>query len=416
MDQVVQSYVGGRQFMGSVLVAHGNEILLNKGYGFANLEWNIPNSPQTKYRLGSMTKQFTAACILLLEERGKLKTDDPIAKYMPDAPAAWRKITFFHLLTHTSGIPNFTSFPEYKSLEPFASTPEKLVARFRDKPLEFPPGEKFSYSNSGYVLLGHLIEKISGDPYARFVQENIFTPLDMKDSGYDSNLAIIPHRASGYDAGPQNAGFIDMSIPFSAGALYSTTDDLLRWERALFGGKVLSEAALKKMITPFRENYAFGLVVAEEKGRTVIQHGGGIEGFNTSMLYYPGDKLAVVVLGNLTGGAPDAIAHSLAALAHGERVTLPSERKEIALPEAILKQYVGVYELAPGVDITMSLQGNQLMTQRNGQPIFPLFAETETKFFLKVVDAQVEFFRDASGKVTHIVLHQAGMDHKAVRK
>ena len=154
MDQVVESYVSDKKFMGSVLVARGDEVLLNKGYGSANLEWNIPNSPTVKFRLGSVTKQFTAASILLLEERGKLKTDDPVKKFMPDAPAAWDKITIFHLLTHTSGIPNFTSFPDYRSQESAPTTPEKLIARFRDKPLDFPPGDKWSYSNSGYVLLG----------------------------------------------------------------------------------------------------------------------------------------------------------------------------------------------------------------------------------------------------------------------
>jgi CubicO group peptidase (beta-lactamase class C family) len=216
--------------MRSVLVARGGDILINKGYGFANLEWNIANSPQAKFRLGSVTKQFTAAGILLLEERGKLKIDDPIKKYVTDAPAAWDKITIFHLLTHTSGIPNFTSFPDYASLEASPTTAEKLVSRFRDKPLDFQPGEQWSYSNSGYVLLGYLIEKISGQDYATFVQQNIFTPLDMKDSGYDSNSAIIPRRASGYATGHDglvNAGFVHMSVPFAAGGLYSTTEDLL---------------------------------------------------------------------------------------------------------------------------------------------------------------------------------------------
>ncbi|HEX3164583.1 MAG TPA: serine hydrolase domain-containing protein, partial [Pseudolabrys sp.] len=169
MEQVIQSYVAAKQFMGSVLVAKGDQIILSKGYGFANLEWQIPNSPESKFRLGSVTKQFTAACILMLEERGKLKIDEPIKKYMPDAPAAWDKITFFHLLTHTSGIPSFTGFADYASTEAIATTPEKLVARFRDKPLEFQPGEKWNYSNSGYVLLGYLIEKISGEPYSQFV-------------------------------------------------------------------------------------------------------------------------------------------------------------------------------------------------------------------------------------------------------
>src|SRR5215472_17898437 len=198
MDQVVQSYVSNKQFMGSVLVARGDQILLSKGYGSANLEWNIPNTASTKFRIGSITKQFTAASILLLEERGKLKVEDPVKKYLPDAPAAWDKITIFHLLTHTSGIPSFTSFPDYRDTEAMATTPEKLVARFRDKPLDFEPGTKWSYSNSGYVLLGYLLEKISGQTYSDFVQQNIFTPLGMKDSGYDSNFAVIERRASGY--------------------------------------------------------------------------------------------------------------------------------------------------------------------------------------------------------------------------
>jgi CubicO group peptidase (beta-lactamase class C family) len=230
MDQIVQSYVSNKQFMGSVLVAHGNDVLFSKGYGSANLEWDIPDSPSTKFRLGSVTKQFTAASILLLEERGKLKVEDPVKKYLPDAPAAWDKMTIFHVLTHTAGIPNFTSFPEYASLEPFPTTPEKLVGRFRDKPLDFQPGENWSYSNSGYILLGYLIEKISGESYEKFVQENIFSPLGMKDSGYDSNSAIIAHRATGYQRGPDgtvaNAGYIHMSVPHAAGALYSTTEDL----------------------------------------------------------------------------------------------------------------------------------------------------------------------------------------------
>ena len=419
MDQVAQSYASSKRFMGSMLVARGAEILFNKGYGFANLEWNIPNSPQTKFRLGSVTKQFTAACILLLEERSKLKTDDPIKKYMPDAPTAWDKITLFHLLTHTSGIPSFTAFPDYASLEPFPTTAEKLVARFRDRPLDFQPGEKWSYSNSGYVLLGYLIEKISGQPYARFVQENIFTPFGMKDSGYDSNSAIIPRRASGYAPGkdgPENAGFIHMSVPHAAGALYSTTEDLLRWEQGLFGGKLLSDASLRKMTTPFKDKYAFGLEVREEKGRRVIQHGGGIEGFNTLLAYYPEDKLTVVVLGNLNGSAPGEIAAKLAAVAHGEQVQLPSERKEITLSRGVLSQYVGTYEFAPGTNMLIMLEGDQLSAKLGPQPSIAIYPESETMFFSKLVDAQIEFLKDGKGVVTDLILHQNGRDQKAPRK
>jgi len=175
MEEVIQAYASDKRCMGCVLVVRGNEVRPNNCYGFANLEWDIPAPLPESFALGRFTKQFTAASILLLEERGKLKVDDPVKKYMPDAPAAWDKITIFHLLTHTSGIPSFTGFPDYKSKEPFSTTPEERVARFRAKPLDFQPGEKMSYSNSGYVL-GYLIEKITLETYDKFVQENIFAP------------------------------------------------------------------------------------------------------------------------------------------------------------------------------------------------------------------------------------------------
>jgi len=419
MEQVIDSYVAPKRFMGSVLVAQQGKVLLSKGYGSANLEWEIPNSPTTKFRLGSITKQFTAASILLLEEQGKLKLDDPVKKHMSDAPAAWDKVTIFHLLTHTSGIPSFTSFSDYREKEAQAMTPEKLVAWFRDKPLDFQPGEKWDYSNSGYVLLGYLIEKISGQSYADFVEQNIFKPLGMKDSGYDSNSAIIAHRAAGYmptPKGPVNASFVHMSIPLSAGALYSTTEDLLRWEQGLFGGKLLKADSLQKMTTAFKQDYAFGLAIHEQNGHKVIEHGGGIEGFNTQLSYYPDDKLVVVVLGNLNGTAPGEMAGKLASVVHGEKLVLPSERKEIVVSPKILAGYVGAYEITPTFRIVMTLEGGQLMTQATNQPKFPLFAESETLFFLKVVDAQVEFVKNDKGEVTHLILHQGGRDQKAVKK
>jgi len=418
MEQVVQFYVSNKQFMGSVLVARGNDILLNKGYGFANLEWDIPDSPSTKFRLGSITKQFTAASVLLLEERGKLGVNDPVKKYMPDAPAAWDKITIFNLLTHTSGIPSFTSFPDYASLEPFPATPEQLVARFRDKPLDFQPGEKWSYSNSGYVLLGYLIERISGESYEHFVQENIFTPLGMKDSGYDSNSAIIPRRAAGYTPsanGPINASFVHMSIPFSAGALYSTTEDLLRWEQGLFGGKLLSPASLQKMTTPFKSDYAFGLHVQMENGRKLIDHGGGIEGFNTHMAYYPDEKLVVIVLGNINSAATDDIAVKLGAVAHGEKVVLTSERKEVKVDSRLFDGYVGRYELNPNFILTVTREGDHLFTQLTRQPAIEIFPENDRDYFYKVVDAQITFVTDSSGRATELILHQGGLDQHAKR-
>ena len=421
MDQIGQSYARNHKFMGAMLVARGGQVLFNHGYGFADLEWQVPNSPETKFRLGSVTKQFTAACILLLEERGKLAVSDPVKKYMSDAPPSWDKITIFNLLTHTSGIPNFTGFPDYRKLEPFPATAAELVARFRDKPLDFTPGEKWSYSNSGYVLLGYLIEKISGQPYADFVRQNIFVPLDMKDSGYDSNTAVIPRRASGYQLdrlGYENAGYINMTVPFAAGGLYSTTGDLLKWEQALFGGKLMKPESLARMTTPFKDNYAFGLEVQTVGGRKVIEHGGGIEGFVTELEYYPDDQLTVAVLENVTGAvAPAELAKKLAALAHGEKVELPEERKEITLDASVLSRYTGAYQFPQqGPAMLITLENGRLVSKLGNQQPVPLFAESETMFFAKVVDAQIEFPRTAAGaKAGRMTLHQNGRDTTAER-
>jgi CubicO group peptidase (beta-lactamase class C family) len=418
MDQMIQSFVVGKKFMGAVLVARGSDILLDRGYGFANLELNVANSPKTKFRLGSITKQFTAASILVLAERGKLNVNDPVKQYMPDAPAAWDKITIFDLLTHTSGIPNFTSFPDYAKLEPFPSTPAELVARFRDKPLDFEPGEKWSYSNSGYVLLGYLIEKISGQSYAQFLEDNIFKPLGMADSGYDSNSAVIENRASGYAPGANgivNAGYIDMTIPLSAGGLYSTTEDLLRWEQGLFGGKLLSPSSLKKMTTPFKNDYAFGLAVHTVNGREEIEHGGGIEGFNTELAYYPDDKLTVVVLANLNGAAPGEIAGDLHILADGGTVVSSSERKVAKIDPKIFDKYVGSYQLAPDFVLKISRDGDRFIAQATGQGQIEIFPEDDQNFFAKVVDAQITFVTDGQGRATELVLHQGGRDQHAPR-
>ncbi len=417
MEQVIQSHVQNRTFMGSVLVAKGDTVLLSKGYGSASLELDVPNAPATKFRIGSITKQFTAASILLLEERGKLATSDLIKKHLPDAPAAWDGITLHHLLTHTSGIPNFTGLKEYATLRGISTTVDKTIAVFRDKPLDFPPGEKMAYSNSGYLVLGHVIEKLSGGSYEAFVQANVFTPLAMTDSGYDSNSRIIPRRASGYLPGPGgflNAGYVHMTVPHAAGALYSTTGDLLKWERALLGGKLLTAASLQKMLAPDKADYAYGVIVRSPNGRRQVWHNGGIDGFNASMGHYPDSELTIIVLGNVNGPAPDQLVALLGAIGHGDPVQLPGERKEIPLPPSAAA-YAGVYELAPGITITVTHKSGQLFAQLTGQPPIEIFAESLTAFFLKVVDAQITFGAD-SGAVTHLVLHQNGRDQKAIRK
>ena len=312
MRQVVQPYVDAQMFMGSVLAAKDGKVIFSKSYGMADVEWNVPNSPTTKFNIASMTKQFTAASIFLLQDRGKLSTDDLVKKYLPDAPASWDKITIYHLLTHTSGIPD-----DGAKYEP--GTPDKLV--FNERPLNFQPGEQWAYTNLGYIVLGYLIERISGQTYEEFVYENIFKPLGMNDSGLMSFVTIIPRRASGYwpgSNGIENADRPDARIGFSSGSLYSTTEDLLLWEEGLFGGKLLTPTSLRKMTTPFKSDYACGLHVNRVNGHLMIEHDGNNIGYNADMVYYPEERIAVIVLANLNGTVTGEMTKALAAVALGK--------------------------------------------------------------------------------------------------
>jgi CubicO group peptidase (beta-lactamase class C family) len=328
MDRLAQYYASTGRFMGSVLVARGDEVFFSKAYGSADLARKIPNTLSTKFRIGSVTKQFTAAAILILEDQGKLKLEDPIGKHLPDAPATWDKVTLFHILTHTSGIPRGVGVVNEPNAIPVATLEEHMdIVRYR--PLLFEPGTKWSYSNSGYVLLGYVVEQISGQRYENFLQEHIFTPLGMNDSGCDWNTAGIDGHAAGYSPGPKgvvNAEFNHLSRVYGAGCLHSTVGDLLKWERGLFGGKVLSAGSLKKMTTPFKQNYGLGLLIEtvddlrisgtlmERRGKE-IEHGGRIQGFNSALAYYPKDDLTVAILSNLNGDGPGAMRRELARLA-----------------------------------------------------------------------------------------------------
>jgi D-alanyl-D-alanine carboxypeptidase len=308
-------------FNGAVLVAQQGKPLLREAYGQANIELEAPNTVQTKFRLGSITKQFTAMAVLILAERGKLSVDDPIGKHLEDTPPAWEKITIRHLLTHTSGIPSYTAFPLMMSRTVrLPASLDEIIATFRDKELEFPPGEKFRYSNSGYIVLGKIVERAAGQDYEKFLRENILQPLDMNDSGYDHNLEILPRRAAGYVKTPMglsNAPYIDMTWPHAAGALYSTVDDLGRWDQALSAGKLIGAASYQALFTPAKGDYAFGWFVRERGGRQEIGHGGGIHGFSTSILRYPADKLCVIVLSNIIPSRCEKIGQDLAAIVLG---------------------------------------------------------------------------------------------------
>ncbi|MDT4895521.1 MAG: hypothetical protein QOH25_598 [Acidobacteriota bacterium] len=401
VDEYVNALVKQNRFSGAILLAREGKILLSKGYGMANLEDGTPNTPQTKFRLGSITKQFTAAAILKLQEQGKLNVQDMVCKYVENCPAAWQPITIHHLLTHTSGIPNMTSFPEFHKVKFFPTTPLETLAMFRDKPLEFAPGEKFNYSNSGYLLLGYVIERASGKPYAEYLRENILQPLGMKNTDLDVNSAIIRNRAAGYTQGANgiiNAEYIDMTIPYAAGALYSTVEDMYLWDRALYTEKIISKKSLEAMNTPFKDGYGYGVGIGEQYGLKAIVHGGGIEGFATFLARFVGDDGTVIVLSNIDRANAQGIAKRLGGMLFADKVKLPST---ISVSPQVLQEYAGRYQMAdntPTEDITV--EGGRLKIKVSGEGEFTLAPVAKDEFVMED-DFAVHFIfnRDAGGKI-----------------
>ena len=316
MDDVLSSAASQKRFMGTALVARGGKIILEKGYGMADIELEVPNTPDRKFRLGSITKQFTAAAIMQLQERGKLSVSDLACKFIDDCPEAWKAVTIHHLLSHTSGIPSYTSMPEFPKPQ-FMRLPLKpleILMLTRNKPLDFQPGEGYLYDNTGYLFLGCIIEKVTGGSYAKYLQTHIFEPLGMKNSGYDDTRAILKGRAKGYSIGPQglrNADYLDMSLPHAAGALYSTVRDLYLWDRALYTEKVVSKKSYDSMTRVVRRDYGYGLGLAPAFNRKQVAHGGGIHGFSSWIGRFPDDDAVVIVLSNFDGGNPAALAKQL---------------------------------------------------------------------------------------------------------
>lgn len=324
IDDFVTPEMGKRHVPGvSIAVVKDGKVVLARGYGLANVELSVPASADTVYELASVTKQFTATGVMMLVEEGKISLDDRIDKHLDNLPAAWSGVTVRHLLTHTSGIKSYTSIPEVtKSWRNDISQAEmlKLVAGY---PLDFPPGDKWSYDNTGYYLLGMLIEKVSGQKYGDFLKQRIFEPIGMASTRLNDAAAIIKNRACGYSwTGKEfrNAEFVSPTQPFAAGALVSTVNDMAKWDIALNGDKLLKRSSLKQMWTPVKLNdgktapYGFGWSIGDRSGHKVIGHGGGIPGFSTQISRFVDDRLSVIVLANCDGGSADALANGIAGL------------------------------------------------------------------------------------------------------
>jgi CubicO group peptidase (beta-lactamase class C family) len=298
VDAIVQKHMRGPGAVGiSVAVARGSEIFYSKAYGFADLELAVSADEETMFRIGSVTKQFTAAAILVLAERGKLSIDDPLARFLPDYPTHGKEVTLRHLLTHTSGVPSYTDLgPEWEQVVARELSDEELVALWKDRPLDFEPGTRWRYSNSGYYLLGMVIAKVSGRSYADFLRETFFDPLKLTRTRYDSNAEVLLNRAQGYDFEDGrfwNDRLIGMSQPGAAGGLISTSSDLVRWQMALVSGRVVRPESWEEMTLPYmlasgsETDYGMGLMLQTQAGQRCIWHGGGIFGFNSALMYFP---------------------------------------------------------------------------------------------------------------------------------
>lgn len=413
-DGVIKAYVDPDVFSGAVLVAKDGKPILRKAYGLADREWNVANTPETRFRLGSITKQFTATAILQLAEQGKLSIDDPISKYYPAAPAAWAPITLKHLLTHTSGIPSYTAIPGFFAEQArLDRTPDEIIALTRDKPLDFPPGSKYAYDNTGYILLGYVVEKVSGQPYAAYLQDHIFTPLGMKDSGYDVSDTVLPRRASGYSVArgkAKNAAFLAMSLPYAAGSLYSTVDDLLIWDQALHAGKAIKPASVAAMFTDYGFKYGFGQSIRVDKGHRIWGHNGGINGFSTMLSHLPDDGLTVIVLANIEQAPSGRIAQKLVDLYFDPSIAVGAGVKPT---KAEMDRFVGRYQLAPNLVIAVTQEGDHLFAQATNQPKVELFREAGRSYFVTVAPISMTFADGAPAP--EVSVRQGGKDTVAKR-
>lgn len=400
----------------TIVVVDDGEVVYRGARGMANLELGVPLEPDMVFRLGSITKQLTCAAILLLEERGELSVQDPITKFLPDYPVHGHTITVEHLMHHTSGIFSYTSIPGYMGNKVREDvTTKELVDGFKDQEMDFAPGTRWSYSNSGYVLLGAIIEEVTGTGYADFMRENVFEPLAMKSTHY-GGPQLIPRRVAGYAYDGEryaNAAYLSMTQPHAAGSLLSTVDDLARWDAALYGDELLSEASRRRMFTGAEltdgepTGYGYGFSIGTLRGSPSIAHGGGIFGFTTFAVRLPEERVYVAVLSNGAPVDPGLVARKAAAMAIGKPFP---EWREIEVDPKVLEGYAGVYRIDEENVRTVTVEDGRLYTMRTGGQRLEAFPHSEDGFFYEDSLNHFEFARDDQGNLTHMLMYPNGAD------
>lgn len=415
LDQYLHTHLQQGTFSGTVVITEKGKPVYSKGFGMADYEKSIANGPDVKYRIGSVTKSFTAVLVMQLQEQGKLNVQDKVSKYLPAFPNA-DKITLHHLLTNTSGLPDFVH--HWKDVNTRPATTHDILALVKDMPLEFEPGTKWRYSSTGFIVLAQVIEKVTGKPYDKVLAKQILKPLKMNATGMEFSKPIAG-MASGYNhdgAERKPARPIDMSWCHAAGAIYSTAPDMAKFDAGLRSDKLLTQASKEQMFTPVMKNYGYGWVIDSVAKQLRISHSGAINGFKANFIRLPEREMTITILSNYESQQVNGpISRDVTAIVLGEEYQMPVLRTMIEMSHEQLARYTGEYKVAPKMSFFIKAAGNQLFVEVPGQDKFEIFPEAEDKFFVKVAPAQVTFERDENGRIAKMYMHHGDKAMPAVR-
>lgn len=406
LDKYMQSQFKINDFSGTVLIKQKGKLIYSASFGEADKEWHIKNSINSKYRIGSLTKQFTAACVLSLEEQGKLKLDDKLSKYIPDYPKG-DLITIEMLLNQTTGIKDYTEIPDSGSHSDVVPlSPLQIINEFKRVPYDFTPGTRWEYSNSNYFLLGYIVEKVSGENYSDYLRKNIVQKAGLANTGMDKIDSVLQYRAKGYEYNGYsyvNAPYFVIEGPYSAGGMYSTVSDLYNWETALMDKKVLSETSVRKMITPYMGHYGYAQFIDSLEKHKRIWHNGGIPGFSSCLTYYPENDITIVVLSNNESNATGISSALAGILFNLPVVNAYVHHEQPSNTQIIPPSYAGTY--LAGNRLELIIKGNKLYRKGQGTDDLELKAESVNKFFYSDgSDRQIEFDGAKNGSIKAYII------------
>ena len=421
LDEYLSAHAKNKDFSGSVIVANQDKVIFSNSYGLSDYENDVSNTINTKFRLGSLSKPFTSLAIMILQERGRLNIEDPISQYIPDYPRG-KQIKIRHLLTHTSGIPNYTAFYDHKFFMKHRRSPHEIIETFKDKDLLFDPGSRFEYSNSGYVLLGYIIERVAGKSYAEYIRESIFDPLNMQDSDYDRSFALVKGRARGYiQAGTdfENADFVDMSVPYSAGGLYSSVMDLMKFSRAILQKRIVLDKTWKQIFTSYYptgySHYGLGWFIDKIYDKKRISHPGAIQGFSAHLAIFPEDNFIIALLCNIEFAPLEQISRGIIGILLKKNIRIPPLKKTEKIAIEDFESYTGLYQVSDELSIEVFSEGKRLYVEPSGQPRFQILHRGKENYGPRMGNWYITFIRDEAGKVTGLILHVNGEKREGVK-